>query len=56
MTGKLNLGAAVRIDATHMTVNGNPLLALNGALTVNGSLLLENSDSVSWSRGHVQSD
>ena len=51
MTGKLNLGAAVRIDATHMTVNGNPLLALNGALTVNGSLLLENSDSVSWSAG-----
>lgn len=34
-----------------MTVNGNPLLALNGALTVNGSLLLENSDSVSWSAG-----
>ncbi|XBD75806.1 hypothetical protein ABFY27_07800 [Akkermansia massiliensis] len=51
MTGNLNLGAAVRIDATHMTVNGNPLLALNGALTVNGSLLLENSDSVSWSAG-----
>ena len=51
MTGSLNLGAAVRIDATHMTVNGNPLLALNGALTVNGSLLLENSDSVSWSAG-----
>ena len=51
MTGKLNLGAAVRIDATHMTVNGNPLLALHGALTVNGSLLLENSDSVSWSAG-----
>lgn len=51
MTGILNLGAAVRIDATHMTVNGNPLLALNGALTVNGSLLLENSDSVSWSAG-----
>ena len=49
--GNLNLGAAVRIDATHMTVNGNPLLALNGALTVNGSLLLENSDSVSWSAG-----
>ena len=37
MTGNLNLGAAVRIDATHMTVNG--------------SLLLENSDSVSWSAG-----
>ena len=51
MTGNLNLGAAVRIDATHMTVNGNPLLVLNGALTVNGSLLLENSDSVSWSAG-----
>ena len=51
MTGNLNLGAAVRIDATHMTVNGNPLLSLNGALTVNGSLLLENSDSVSWSAG-----
>ena len=51
MTGNLNLGAAVRIDATHMTVNGNPLLALIGALTVNGSLLLENSDSVSWSAG-----
>ncbi len=53
MTGNLNLGAAVRIDATHMTVNGNPLLALNGALTVNGSLLLENSDSVSWSAGRT---
>ena len=51
MTGNLNLGAAVRIDATHMTVNGNPLLALNGALTVERSLLLENSDSVSWSAG-----
>ncbi|MEI3558364.1 MAG: autotransporter-associated beta strand repeat-containing protein [Akkermansia muciniphila] len=51
MTGNLNLGAAVRIDATHMTVNGNAMLALNGALTVNGSLLLENSDSVSWSAG-----
>ena len=51
MTGNLNLGTAVRIDATHMTVNGNALLALNGALTVNGSLLLENSDGVSWSAG-----
>ncbi|WP_354831816.1 autotransporter-associated beta strand repeat-containing protein [Akkermansia muciniphila] len=51
MTGNLNLGAAVQIDATHMTVNGNPLLALNGALTVNGSLLLGNSDGVSWSAG-----
>lgn len=52
MTGNLNLGTGIHIDATHMTVvNGNALLTLNGALTVNGSLLLENSDSVSWSAG-----
>lgn len=51
MTGNLNLGEAVRMDAAHMAADGDALLTLNGTLTVNGSLLLENSDSVSWSEG-----
>lgn len=51
MTGNLNLGEAVRMDAAHMAADGDALLALDGTLTVNGSLLLENSDSVSWSEG-----
>ena len=51
MTGNLNLGAGTFIDATHMTANGAALLTLNGTLTVNGSLLLENSDDVNWTAG-----
>ena len=51
MTGNLNLGTGLFIDASHMTKNGDALLALNGSLTVNGSLLLENADGASWSAG-----
>uniref|UniRef100_UPI003AB8EE82 autotransporter-associated beta strand repeat-containing protein n=3 Tax=Akkermansia TaxID=239934 RepID=UPI003AB8EE82 len=51
MTGNLNLGTGLFIDASHMTKNGDALLALNGSLTVNGSLLLENADDVSWGAG-----
>ena len=51
MTGNLSLGTGLFIDASHMTKNGDALLALTGALTVNGSLLLENADGVSWSAG-----
>ena len=51
MTGNLTLGTGLFIDASRMTPNGNALLALTGALTVNGSLLLENADGVSWSAG-----
>ncbi|MFR1528397.1 autotransporter-associated beta strand repeat-containing protein [Akkermansia sp.] len=51
MTGNLSLGTGLFIDASHMTKNGDALLALNGALTVNGSLLLENADGASWSAG-----
>ena len=51
MTGNLNLGTGLFIDASHMTKNGDALLALNGSSTVNGSLLLENADGASWSAG-----
>ena len=51
MTGNLSLGTGLFIDASHMTKNGDALLALTGALTVNGSLLLANADGVSWSAG-----
>ena len=51
MTGNLNLGTGLFIDASHMTKNGDALLALNGSLTVNGSSLLENADGASWSAG-----
>lgn len=56
MTGNLNLGAAVRIDATHMTVNGNPLLALNGALTGERQPAAGEQRQRELERGHVQSD
>lgn len=56
MTGNLNLGTGLFIDASHMTKNGDALLALNGSLTVNGSLLLENADDVSWGARNIQPD